>query len=98
MSEITEDAEYRVDFNSGGKKLSLLVVLAPNFPLEKPILKIIPLVQHSWVNEKGEITGAPGLLNVSILQLFRLILLGPIHKIATKYVFSPIFPIHLLLT
>lgn len=67
--EVQEDSEYRVEFNSGNNKLSLLVILSSKFPLENPFLKIIPAVQHPWVNESGEITGAPGLLNVSIIYL-----------------------------
>lgn len=42
-----------------------MVILCPKFPLEKPVLKIFPSVQHPWINENGEITSAPGLLNVS---------------------------------
>uniref|UniRef100_A0A1B6G0U1 VPS37 C-terminal domain-containing protein n=1 Tax=Cuerna arida TaxID=1464854 RepID=A0A1B6G0U1_9HEMI len=64
--EVKDDSEYRVEFNSGSNKLSLLVVLGPKFPLENPILKIVPNVQHPWVSESGEITGAPGLLNFTV--------------------------------
>jgi hypothetical protein len=64
VTEVKENCEYRVDFTSGGNQLSLLVILGPDFPLEKPVLKILPIVQHPWVSENGEVTGAPGLLNV----------------------------------
>uniref|UniRef100_A0A1B6LMU0 VPS37 C-terminal domain-containing protein n=1 Tax=Graphocephala atropunctata TaxID=36148 RepID=A0A1B6LMU0_9HEMI len=64
--EVKDDSEYRVEFNSGNNRLSLLVVLGPKFPMEKPILKIVPSVQHPWVGENGEITGAPGLLNFTV--------------------------------
>jgi len=66
VSEVKENCEYRVDFISGGHQLSLLVVLGPEFPLEKPVLKIVPTVQHPWVTENGEITGAPGLINFTV--------------------------------
>lgn len=63
--EIKEDCEYKIDFFSGSNNLSLMVILCQKFPLEKPVLKIVPNVQHPWINENGEITSAPGLLNVS---------------------------------
>ncbi|XP_054264315.1 vacuolar protein sorting-associated protein 37A-like [Macrosteles quadrilineatus] len=66
VSEVKEDSEYRVDFISGSNNLSLLVILGPDFPLEKPVLKIVPAVQHPWVTENGEVTGAPGLLNFTV--------------------------------
>lgn len=52
---------------SGTNQLALLVLLKPEFPMEKPVLKIVPPVKHHWAEEGGEITGAPGLLNVNIL-------------------------------
>lgn len=66
VSEVTNNTEYRVDFSSGPNKFSLYVVLSPNFPLDKPILKISPSIDHPWVNSRGdEIISAPGLLNFS---------------------------------
>lgn len=64
--EIVEDVEYKIEFNAGGTAMAILVSLSPEFPLEKPVLKISPVISHPWVNEKGEITNAPGLLNFSI--------------------------------
>lgn len=69
-----EDVEYTVDFESGGKPFALIIKLSPEFPLEKPILHISPPVVHHWVSETGEITSAPGLLNVSYI-VSRVILL-----------------------
>ncbi|KAL1457100.1 hypothetical protein WDU94_001763, partial [Cyamophila willieti] len=64
VSEVIDNAEYRIDFTSGPNKLSLNVILTPNFPLNKPILKISPSIRHFWVNPVGdEIMSAPGLLN-----------------------------------
>lgn len=64
---MTEDSEYKVDFVSGNNQLAIIVLLSPEFPLEKPVLKVLPALNHPWVEESGEITGAPGLLNVRIL-------------------------------
>lgn len=66
VSEVTEDSEYKVDFISGNNQLAIIVLLSPEFPLEKPVLKVLPAVNHPWVEESGEITGAPGLLNFTV--------------------------------
>ncbi|XP_039279648.1 vacuolar protein sorting-associated protein 37A [Nilaparvata lugens] len=63
VSEVQEDVEYKIEFNSGGKPLALIVKLSPEFPLEKPVLQIVPTVVHNWVTESGLVTSAPGLLN-----------------------------------
>lgn len=66
VTEVQENSEYKVTFNSGRNELNLLVSLTPEFPNEKPILKISPSVSHPWVNGDGEITSAPGLLNFTV--------------------------------
>lgn len=66
VSEITENVEYHVKFNSGGNELSLVVTLGKDFPQEKPKIKIIPRILHHWVNAEGEVTSAPGLLNYTV--------------------------------
>lgn len=66
VSEVTEDSEYKVDFVSGNNQLAIIVLLSPEFPLENPVLKVVPAVNHPWVEESGEITGAPGLLNFTV--------------------------------
>uniref|UniRef100_A0A8D9DVN1 Vacuolar protein sorting-associated protein 37A n=1 Tax=Cacopsylla melanoneura TaxID=428564 RepID=A0A8D9DVN1_9HEMI len=64
VSEVIDNAEYRIDFTSGPNKFSLNVILMQDFPLNKPILKISPAIRHFWVNPIGdEIISAPGLLN-----------------------------------
>ncbi|XP_050302671.1 vacuolar protein sorting-associated protein 37A isoform X2 [Anthonomus grandis grandis] len=65
VTEITEDSEYELTFQSGDHKLALRVTLGSDFPKEKPVLEITPPVFHPWVNEKGFVTSAPGLLNFS---------------------------------
>lgn len=63
--EIIEGNEYEVGFQSGANNLVLKVILSPEFPTDKPILKIMPNVVHPWISSDGEVTSAPGLLNVS---------------------------------
>ncbi|XP_069681970.1 vacuolar protein sorting-associated protein 37A-like [Periplaneta americana] len=66
VTEIQEDVEYRVEFNAGGYGMAILVSLSPEFPLEKPVLKVTPQIDHPWVNEQSEIISAPGLLNFTV--------------------------------
>lgn len=46
--------------------MAILVQLGADFPLEKPVLSVSPIVGHSWVDHCGRITAAPGLVNVSV--------------------------------
>lgn len=62
--EVKTGSEYCIAFGSGRNELTLQILLSSDFPNEKPVLKIIPVVAHQWVNTEGEITAAPGLLNV----------------------------------
>lgn len=67
--EIIENEEYRVEFKSGGRHMSVCVLLGPGFPVDKPRLLIRPIVQHSWIQQMtGEVIDAPGLLNVSAIS------------------------------
>jgi len=63
VTEITEDSEYEVSFLSGENSLIIKISLGSDFPKEKPVLAVSPTVLHPWVNEKGIVTAAPGLLN-----------------------------------
>ncbi|KAJ9601318.1 hypothetical protein L9F63_000540 [Diploptera punctata] len=64
--EIEEDAEYRVEFSAGGRDMAIIVSLSPEFPLEKPVLKVTPDIDHPWISESNEIVSAPGLLNFTV--------------------------------
>ncbi|KAK7579911.1 hypothetical protein V9T40_000540 [Parthenolecanium corni] len=66
VTEITENTEYMVEFNAGDNKLAMLILLSPDFPMEKPLLKITPSISHQWVNENSEIVAAPGFLNFTV--------------------------------
>lgn len=63
--EVREDVDYQVEFHAGERRMAIIVSLSPNFPLEKPVLRVSPPINHPWCNEHSEITSAPGLLNVS---------------------------------
>ncbi|KOC67719.1 Vacuolar protein sorting-associated protein 37A [Habropoda laboriosa] len=64
--ELREDVEYQVQFNAGERRMAIMVSLSPEFPLEKPALRVSPPVNHPWCNEHSEITSAPGLLNFTV--------------------------------
>lgn len=66
MTEIQEDVEYQVEFRAGGRGMAIQVSLPPEFPLEKPVLKVSPQIDHPWVNEQCEIISAPGLMNFTV--------------------------------
>lgn len=68
--ELQEDVEYQVQFDAGDKRMAILVSLSPEFPLEKPVLRVSPQITHKWCNEHSEITSAPGLLNVMDSSIF----------------------------
>ncbi|KAK9298971.1 hypothetical protein QLX08_007885 [Tetragonisca angustula] len=64
--ELREDVEYQVQFDAGERRMAIMVSLSPEFPLEKPALRVSPPVNHPWCNEHSEITSAPGLLNFTV--------------------------------
>ncbi|XP_014472798.1 PREDICTED: vacuolar protein sorting-associated protein 37A [Dinoponera quadriceps] len=64
--ELREDVDYQVEFHAGERRMAIMVSLSPNFPLEKPVLRVSPPISHPWCNEHSEVTSAPGLLNFSV--------------------------------
>jgi len=65
VTEKVPGEEYCVE--SPNRDFQLHVKLPANFPDEKPCMRVVPPLPHSWVDEKsGEITSAPGMLNVTI--------------------------------
>ncbi|XP_003701158.1 vacuolar protein sorting 37A [Megachile rotundata] len=64
--ELREDVEYQVQFNAGERRMAIMVSLSPEFPMEKPVLRVSPPINHPWCNEHSEITSAPGLLNFTV--------------------------------
>lgn len=70
MTEIKEDAEYKVDFTAGDIPMCLYITLPIEFPNEKPQIKVQPPVTHPWVSNNTDIDNAPGLLNFTVSQLY----------------------------
>ena len=64
--ELREDVEYQVQFNAGDRRMAIVVSLSPEFPMEKPVLRVSPPISHPWCNEHSEVTSAPGLLNFTV--------------------------------
>lgn len=63
VSEIKENEEYSIQFESGDHTLTLTVILSVDFPNENPKFILKPSVQHPWCNYSGFIDKAPGVLN-----------------------------------
>ncbi|KAI9557041.1 Vacuolar protein sorting-associated protein 37A [Daphnia sinensis] len=56
--------EYHVFFRSGNSELTLKIQLPSDFPTQKPLIWINPVIQHNWVTDNGRIM-SPGLVNYS---------------------------------
>ncbi|KZS20745.1 Vacuolar protein sorting-associated protein 37A [Daphnia magna] len=56
--------EYHVFFCSGNRELTLKIQLPSDFPTQKPLIWINPVIQHNWVTDNGRIM-SPGLVNYS---------------------------------
>ena len=66
MTEIKENVEYKVDFVAGEMPMCLYITLPPEFPNEKPSIRVQPPVKHGWVSNNTDIDKAPGLLNFTV--------------------------------
>ncbi|CAK1592892.1 unnamed protein product [Parnassius mnemosyne] len=67
VTEIKENAEYRVEFIADGRNMSLNIVLSSEFPNEKPAIFVSPLFSHPWIAENtNQVVGAPGLINFTV--------------------------------
>lgn len=66
VTEIHFDKEYCVEFPTNAGNLKLIIELNSKFPLEKPRMKVHPIIIHKWVDINGEIVLAPGLTNVNM--------------------------------
>lgn len=64
VTELTEGTDYKIVFTAGNNELTLNVYLSGDFPNECPQIRITPLIVHPWVSVDGQVTKAPGLLNV----------------------------------
>ncbi|XP_014364717.2 vacuolar protein sorting-associated protein 37A [Papilio machaon] len=67
VTEIKENAEYRVGFPAEGRNMSLNIVLGPEFPNEKPAIFVNPVFSHPWIADNtNQVVGAPGLVNFTL--------------------------------
>ncbi|XP_033125736.1 vacuolar protein sorting-associated protein 37A-like [Anneissia japonica] len=63
VAEIKRDEEYRVSFTISGHTVALNISLPPQFPEDKPIVKVSPPLRHKWVNKSMYVTGCISLNN-----------------------------------
>ncbi|TRY63584.1 hypothetical protein TCAL_08190 [Tigriopus californicus] len=69
VSEIRPDVQYHVDFRAvNGQAFQLRVFLPPGFPSQRPDMALSPPGSHPWLDQSGQVVGAPGLLNYSVLS------------------------------
>lgn len=69
VSEIRPDLQYQVDFRAvNGQAFQLGVFLPPGFPSQRPNLTLSPSGSHPWLDGAGQVVGAPGLLNYTLLS------------------------------
>ncbi|KAJ7378030.1 Vacuolar protein sorting-associated protein 37A [Desmophyllum pertusum] len=61
ITEVQRDVEYRVTFNVGNSTVFLNITLPPQFPNERPIVKVAPPLRHPWVNDQMVVMGCPGI-------------------------------------
>jgi ESCRT-I complex subunit VPS37 len=63
--ELQRDVEYKVivDENSG---LTLDITLPPQFPQDRPLVKVLPPGTHPWINEHSVVVGCPGINNFMV--------------------------------
>lgn len=63
ITEVQRDVEYRVTFKSGTSTIFLNITLPPQFPNERPLVKVVPPLVHPWVNDQMVVVGCPAINN-----------------------------------
>ncbi|CAH3147235.1 unnamed protein product [Porites evermanni] len=63
ITEVQRDVEYRVTFKSGTSTIFLNITLPPQFPNERPLVKVAPPLVHPWVNDQMVVVGCPAINN-----------------------------------
>lgn len=77
VTEIKENAEYRVEFSAEGRNMSLNIILSPEFPNEKPAIFVNPVFSHPWIADNtNQVIGAPGLINFTLHSDLGNVILG----------------------
>ncbi|XP_038057902.1 vacuolar protein sorting-associated protein 37A-like [Patiria miniata] len=66
--ELKRDVEYRVTFSvgAGATNIALHITLPPQFPQEKPLVKVSPPLRHPWISNTLTVIGCPGLNNFGV--------------------------------
>lgn len=65
--EILRDVEYRVIYRSGSNSITIIIALTSQFPQDKPLISVTPLVTHPWVDpHTSMVTGCPSINNFSM--------------------------------
>lgn len=63
ISEVQRDVEYRVTINLGNSTIFLNITLPPQFPNERPVVKVAPQLLHPWVNDQMMVVGCSAINN-----------------------------------
>lgn len=67
VTEIKDNAEYKVEFTANSRNMVLNIVLGPDFPNEKPVIFVNPVFNHPWLGENSnQVVGAPGIMNYTV--------------------------------
>ena len=66
--KIKDDEEFSITFKSGDNDIKITIIIDPE-PTNKPILIISPPLEHPWLDNFGNVTKSPGILNVRLIIL-----------------------------
>uniref|UniRef100_T1IQB7 VPS37 C-terminal domain-containing protein n=1 Tax=Strigamia maritima TaxID=126957 RepID=T1IQB7_STRMM len=61
--EVVRHTDYRIPLLLGNVSITLIILLPPYFPQDKPDFQISPPVLHPWVNDEQKVTGCASLKN-----------------------------------
>ncbi|XP_074634959.1 vacuolar protein sorting-associated protein 37A-like [Acropora palmata] len=63
INEVQRDVEYRVTISLGNSTIFLNITLPPQFPNERPVVKVAPQLLHPWVNDQMMVVGCSAINN-----------------------------------
>lgn len=64
--ETLRDVEYRLNIQTAGNTLTLIINLPPQFPQDKPSITVQPAVRHPWVDANSKVSNCPSINNFSV--------------------------------
>ncbi|XP_072041009.1 vacuolar protein sorting-associated protein 37A-like [Amphiura filiformis] len=64
--ELKRDEQYRLTLSAGGNNIALIISLPPQFPQDKPLVKVSPALNHPWVSKSLQVTGCASLNNFGV--------------------------------